>query len=178
MPWTTPIALGSGDVLTATAWDTNCVDNVTFAARMPAAYASMSSSQSIASSTLTGYTTVEVNNLQVGGSGDDPTLTSYQLVATVSGLYRCTAKVTFPANATGQRVLRLKHQTAVLDYDIKQATAINGGAGALQNTVLLATGMQTITAGEVVTCEVAQDSGTSLSIQGNCWLMMEMLRIS
>jgi hypothetical protein len=178
MPWTTPVALGSGDPITAADWDTNTVDNVTFAARMPAAYASMSSSQSIASNTLTTYTTVQVNNLQVGGSGDDPTLTAYQLVCQTTGLYRITAKVTFPANATGQRVLRLKHEGAVLDYDIKQATAVNGGAGALQNTVLLATALQTVTATDVVDCEVAQDSGSSLSIQGNCFLMMEMLRIS
>lgn len=178
MPWTTPVVLSAGDTLDAADWDTNTVDNVTFAARMPAAYASMSSSQSIASNTLGSFSTVQVNNLQVGGSGDDPTLSSFQLVCQTTGLYRVTAKVTFPANATGQRVLRLKHQSSVLDYDIKQATAVNGGAGALQNTVLLATGMQTITASEVVTCEVAQDSGSSLSIQGNCWLMMEMLRIS
>jgi hypothetical protein len=178
MPWTTPITLSAGDPIVASDWTTNTVDNVTFAARMPAAYASMSSSQSISSNTLTSYTTCQVNNLQVGGSGDDPTLTSYQLVAQTTGLYRVTAMVTFPANATGQRVLRLKHQSSVLAYDIRQATAVNGGAGALQNTVLQVTALQTVTATEVVFMEVAQDSGSSLSIQGNCFLMMEMLRIS
>lgn len=178
MPWTTPVVLSAGDTLDAADWDTNTVDNVTFAARMPAAYASMSGSQSIASNTLTTYSTVQINNLQVGGSGDDPTLSSYQLVCTTTGLYRVTAMVTFPANATGQRVLRLKHEGAVLAYDIRQATAINGGAGALQNTVLQVTALQTVTATDVVECEVAQDSGSSLSIQGNCFLMMEMLRIS
>lgn len=178
MPWTTPIPLAAGAVLTAGAWDTNTVDNVEFSVRKPAAYASMSASQSVNSTNLTTFATLQVNNLQVGGTGDDPTLTSYQLIPQVSGLYRIELVVTWPANATGQRVIRLKHQGNVLTYDIKQAVAVNGGAGALQNTTQSVWAYQICTAADVVIAEVAQDSGSSLSVQGNTFMAMELLRIS
>lgn len=178
MPWTTPTSLTAGAVLTAGAWETNTVDNVEFAVRKPAAYASMNASQSVSSTNLTTFATLQVNNLQVGGTGDDPTLVSYQLTPQVSGLYRIDCMVTWPANATGQRVIRIKHEGNVLTYDVKQAVAVNGGAGALQNTTQLVFAYQICTASDVVIAEVAQDSGSSLSIQGNCFLAMELLRIS
>lgn len=176
MPYTTPIHLAAGAVLTAGAWQTNTEDNVVFAVRGAIAYGSMSGSQSVASSTMGTPVTLQINNLQLGGSGDDPTLTSYIMEPVVSGVYRIMAFVTWPANATGQRLTQIVHNGSTLAYDVRQAVAINGGAAALQTTTQYLEAWQTLTAGDDVSIKVAQDSGSSLSVQANTFLAMQLLR--
>ena len=177
MPWATPVTKTSGQSLTASNWNTNTSTNVLFVARPPRALVTMSSSQNI-SSTLASYTTVTVNNLQVGGSGDNPTLVSNQVRPQVAGLYRVTGCMTWPANATGQRLARIALNGATAQFDSRSATTINGGSGSLQPTTQWVEAWITCAINDQITLGAAQDSGSTLSVQANVMLAVELIAVS
>lgn len=184
MPWTTPVSKSSGNVLNASDWTTNTVNNPNFLARPPRAYATMSSSQSI-SSTTASYTTVQINNLQVGGSGDNPTLVSNTLRPQVAGLYRVIAVLHWPGNVsgntTGQRAIRITQNGSAVLFCVQPANSNPSGPSGI--------GQGTTQQLEVwITCAVNDQIGLgcfqeaagapSFSIQANTYLAMELIAVT
>jgi hypothetical protein len=184
MPWTTPVSKSSGNVLNASDWTTNTVSNPNFLARPPRAFATMSSSQSITSSTAySSYTLVQINNLQVGGSGDNPTLVSNTLRPQVAGLYRVVAQLHWPnatGATTGQRVIRISQNGSTAQYCAEGPNTNPSGGGTHQGTTQNIEAWITCAVNDQIGLGCMQDNAslTSFSIQANTYLAMELIAVT
>ena len=106
--------------------------------------------------------TFDTTNTESGGDIHDPAFNSGRLTAPISGQYVVGASALFLTNAVGRRIIRIqKNGSVIIVRDDKQT--VTSGSG---NTGVGVATLVNLAAGDYITAQVFQDSGTTLSVLG------------
>jgi len=109
------------------------------------------------------FTVVPLNTTiyEAGGESHSDTVNNSRLIAPVPGFYLCGSGAVFAFNATGRRMLRImKNGSTPIALDTRQAVTSSSGGTGMGSPV---TPVQLV-AGDYLTLEAYQDSGSSLDI--------------
>lgn len=169
MAYTVPTTQTDGNVIGASDWNTDLVDNIVFLAGMPAANAYRSSSQSIPDVTETivlfnaeRYDTASLHSTSA---------TTGRMTASVDGIWHVDTNVVFASNATNTRTSRILKNGAT--EMIKDARSGLGSDHALSHSIDLE-----LSAGEYVEVAVSQNSGGSLNVIAGSFMNMRLVAVT
>jgi hypothetical protein len=161
MAYTAPTTQSDGNVIGASTWNTDLVDNIAFLADTPRCHAYRSSNLSISTATET-ILTLNAEEYDTDAMHSTSVSTG-RLVAATAGTYHCTAQVWFAAASGGYRSLRM-YLNGVGVTLLTEAT--NDAPGASLAAPLAVSKDVVLAVGEYIECSVYQSSGGSLNVLG------------
>lgn len=127
------------------------------------AKASHSANVSVSNATFTELA-MDTTLTEAGGNLHDPSVNSERITIPTGadGAYIVGGAAFFAANATGRRVIRIqKNGTVTVVREDKQAVSTAGAS-----TGILGSTITYLNAGDYITCQVYQDSGVALNVNG------------
>jgi len=159
MGYTAPTTRSTGNLITASIWNTDLVNNILFLANPPACRVYHNTTQSATSAVAL---TLAMNSERYDTDNmHDLVTNNSRITMNTAGLYLVTAHAAFAANATGQRDLYLQVNASTY---IAMATTPSIGAGG--ETFLSVSSVFKFAATDYVIARVFQNSGGALNVNG------------
>ncbi len=158
MGYTAVTTLATGNVFTATRWNTDVRDNLAWLHVPPMASARRTTALSIATSTWTSVTLPDAEEWDTSSMHSLVT-NSNRFTCASTGIYSISGMVEFAANATGQRGIRFLIDGAGGQWLGPIGDAATSGVTRVSHTALIS-----VTAGSYLGAEAWQSSGGALNI--------------
>jgi hypothetical protein len=161
MAYTVPTTQTDGNVIGASDWNTDMVENVKFLAGPPRCSAYRSSNLSLSASTET-ILTLNAEHYDTDGMHSTSVSTG-RLTAVTAGYYSCRSQVWFAAASTGIRTLRMYFNGVGVTLE---AEASNDAPGAVVAACLSVAKTILLDVGDYIECSVYQTTAGSLNLLG------------
>ncbi len=159
MAYTAPTTRATSDLIGASNWNTDLVDNITYLAdAKPRAQVGRSAVQSVTTATITGinWTTEAADNASIHSTVTNTT----RFTIPTSGQYLVNGYLEWASNATGERIIYLYANGVGIMQKSKPASALGSTGDDI-------TALRFFTAGDYVEIAGYQNSGGNLNVGTN-----------
>lgn len=161
MGYTAPTTRSTGNLITASVWNTDLVDNITFLANPPACRVYNTANQSVTSGGSGLLIPFNTERYDTDNMHSTVTNTS-RITFNTAGLYLVTAHIQYAGNATGIRLAAIRFNGATdIAYDIRM------NAGASDTTAFSIATVYKFAAADYVEVLAFQSSGSTLNVFAN-----------